>query len=69
MMIMIIKNFDESEEVDLAVRNLHIKNGDLMVAAAYARKGEFEEKLSQMARLSRKGEVPFILLMDANVPT
>ena len=37
-----------------------------MVFAAYSKDGEFEDKISHIASLTRRGALPFILLMDAN---
>ena len=59
---------DQAGEKDLAGRTIHIKDTEIMVFAAYAKDGIFEDQISCIARITNKGERPFILAMDANAP-
>ena len=53
---------------DIAGRTIHLKEVDVQVCMAYARNGQVEEKMAHIARTTRHGGLPFLCLLDANLP-
>ena len=56
-----------TSEKDLAGRTIYIRDTEIMVFAAYAKDGVFEDQISNIARITNKGEIPFILAMEEMV--
>ena len=50
----------------IAGRSVHSRNSDVAVFCAYARNGDIHTKLAHISALTRCGQLPFILMMDAN---
>ena len=55
-----------SAEHDLAGRTVHLRGVDVMVLGGYARNGDYHQMAAAIARMTRHGKVPFVLLADFN---